>query len=448
MGTTPHGADAHGSDGLHERARRGESAAQVELAESLAAAGRGREAAEWLSTAAESRDAYANALLGAWQIFGHNVEPDRDSGLQRVQFAATHGESIASALLADLHAAGIAVAHDWRSSLDWLTAAARQGNARALTQVALLQAGEETDPLRLTLLWAAATRALPVAQALLGNLLIATENAQQVQAGRGWLHLARNAGSPLVRGAPAGGDVGIRLDGPSAIASLPWKLIRERLDLSRFLAKRPNPATTSADPWMRTYPRLIPPMFCDYLVGLSAPHLRRAAVNDIEHGERQLHDMRTNSDFTFAAGNCDVLLRLVEHRIALAAELPHDHQEASVVLHYRPGETYEDHYDFIDPQIAAFHADLDARGQRTATALIYLNEDYDAGETHFPLLLRRFRGSKGEALVWRNVRPDGEPERRTLHAGLPPSRGEKWVLSKWIRSRPQRREQSLEALLP
>lgn len=443
MGRSGQSAGSVPHEALHERARRGESAAQVELAESLAAQGKGGEAVEWLATAAATRDAYANALLGAWQIFGHNVEPDRDTGLRRVHFAASQGESAASALLADLHAAGIAVARDWRSALDWLTAAARQGNARALTQVALLQPGEGSEPLCLTLLWAAATRGLPAAQALLGNLLLATGDAQQVQAGRGWLQLARSAGSPLVPVGYETAGVAIELSGPSPVATLPWKLIRERLDVSRLLEDPPRAEISSADPWMRTCPALIPPSFCDYLIGLSAPHLQRAAVNDIARGERREHEMRTNSDFTFAAGNCDVLLRLIEHRIALAAELAHDQQEPSVVLRYRPGEAYEDHYDFIDPAIPAFRDDLQARGQRTATALIYLNEDYDAGETHFPLLLRRFRGARGTALVWRNVRPDGTPERRTLHAGLPPTRGEKWVLSKWIRSQSQRREQTL-----
>jgi hypothetical protein len=33
------------------------------------------------------------------------------------------------------------------------------------------------------------------------------------------------------------------------------------------------------------------------------------------------------------------------------------------------------------------------------------------------------------------VSAGGEPDTRTLHAGLTPTRGEKWLYSKWIRER-------------
>ena len=35
-----------------------------------------------------------------------------------------------------------------------------------------------------------------------------------------------------------------------------------------------------------------------------------------------------------------------------------------------------------------------------------------------------------------NVDAEGTPDPRTLHAGLPPTAGEKWVLSQWVRTRP------------
>jgi hypothetical protein len=41
-------------------------------------------------------------------------------------------------------------------------------------------------------------------------------------------------------------------------------------------------------------------------------------------------------------------------------------------------------------------------------------------------------------VVFSNVNPDGTPDLNTLHAGMPPESGRKWVLSQWIRERPQR----------
>jgi prolyl 4-hydroxylase len=67
---------------------------------------------------------------------------------------------------------------------------------------------------------------------------------------------------------------------------------------------------------------------------------------------------------------------------------------------------------------------------------VYLNDDYEGGETEFPRIGLRFRGKRGDALMFDNVRPSGALDYDTLHAGLPPTRGEKWLFSQWVRSRP------------
>jgi prolyl 4-hydroxylase len=70
-----------------------------------------------------------------------------------------------------------------------------------------------------------------------------------------------------------------------------------------------------------------------------------------------------------------------------------------------------------------------------ATFLAYLNDGYVGGETDFPRAGLRFKGAAGDALMFANVDLQGRPEPLSLHAGLPPGSGEKWVLSQWIRDR-------------
>ena len=77
------------------------------------------------------------------------------------------------------------------------------------------------------------------------------------------------------------------------------------------------------------------------------------------------------------------------------------------------------------------------RGQRTETFLIYLNDDYSGGETHFPELGLSHVGARGDALVFSNVDAAGKPDDATRHAGLPPTSGEKWLFSQWIREFPR-----------
>jgi prolyl 4-hydroxylase len=106
------------------------------------------------------------------------------------------------------------------------------------------------------------------------------------------------------------------------------------------------------------------------------------------------------------------------------------------VLHYAPGEQFAPHYDFIDDSTPAGRREVAATGQRAVTFLAYLNDGYEGGETAFPLLGGRYKRNKGDALFYSNVTPDGSPDRRTMHAGTPLKRGEKWLMSQWIRSRP------------
>ncbi len=69
------------------------------------------------------------------------------------------------------------------------------------------------------------------------------------------------------------------------------------------------------------------------------------------------------------------------------------------------------------------------------TFLLYLNDDYDGGRTEFVTLGIAHKGRCGEGLFFVNALANGAPDRRTLHAGRPPTRGEKWVVSQFIRNR-------------
>jgi hypothetical protein len=101
------------------------------------------------------------------------------------------------------------------------------------------------------------------------------------------------------------------------------------------------------------------------------------------------------------------------------------------------GEAFLPHYDFFNPTLPSFAQELELLGQRIATGIVWLNDGYSGGETEFPSLNRRFKGAMGDALIFWNVDGLGQPDPRALHAGLPPTRGQKWVLSQWMRSHVQ-----------
>jgi prolyl 4-hydroxylase len=181
--------------------------------------------------------------------------------------------------------------------------------------------------------------------------------------------------------------------------------------------------------------RFIPPAFCEWIIKRARPKLQAARVKDPLQGGAQQVDYRSNSGAGFSLLDTDLILQMVNGRIADATGIPMANQESTNVLHYKPGEEYRPHCDFITP--SEKHAmELKVAGQRTTTFLIYLNDDYEGGETEFPKLDWRFKGKAGDALLFWNVTPAGEPDTQTLHAGLPPTSGEKWLYSKWVRARP------------
>jgi hypothetical protein len=120
----------------------------------------------------------------------------------------------------------------------------------------------------------------------------------------------------------------------------------------------------------------------------------------------------------------------VLQRIAALTGIAMNGMEPTSILHYAAGEEYQPHFDFLDPAVPAFATKIAASGQRFVTVLIYLNDDFEGGETEFPKIGYRYKGRKGDALMFRNIDRFGAPDRMTLHAGLPPTRGEKWLFAR------------------
>jgi len=171
------------------------------------------------------------------------------------------------------------------------------------------------------------------------------------------------------------------------------------------------------------------------MVSLGRNQLAPATVFDKTTGGHLRHSARDNSFLVLRIGEMNVLTEVVRQRIAAATKLPAPLFEPSQILHYAVGQRFKPHHDFLDPANPAYHESLATFGQRIATFLIYLNDDYQGGETSFPQIGLNFRAERGDALFFANVTKDGAPDPNTLHAGLPTTSGEKWVFSQWIRDR-------------
>jgi prolyl 4-hydroxylase len=233
--------------------------------------------------------------------------------------------------------------------------------------------------------------------------------------------------------APAQREFALLAGEPAAEGN--WRVLRGKIDTAAWIAS-PAARELRASPRILAVDGFAAPEACDWLIELARPHLKPAMTYDPASGGTHYEAGRTNSACHLILPHSDLVLALIRARMASATGVPAQFFEITTFLHYLPGQTFAPHHDYLDDGFPGYVNEVAQHGQRVLTFLLYLNDDFEGGETEFPLVGFRHKGRKGDALFFWNVQKDGSLDRQTLHAGLPPTTGEKWLLSQWVRNKP------------
>ena len=134
----------------------------------------------------------------------------------------------------------------------------------------------------------------------------------------------------------------------------------------------------------------------------------------------------------------DPLTRSCELYISDLLGIDDNYSETMQGQRYQKGQEFKHHFDYLQVGSDYWQHEKARGGQRTWTAMICLHEPGEGGETDFPKLGLRFQLKVGALLVWNNMTPEGRPNSKTLHAGMPVTRGIKHVITKWYRQEPWR----------
>jgi prolyl 4-hydroxylase len=161
---------------------------------------------------------------------------------------------------------------------------------------------------------------------------------------------------------------------------------------------------------------------CDYLVRAAEPRLQPSVVIERATGRSLPHPDRRSDGAFFGVGHEDLVVNAINRRIAAATATTTEQAEPLQILRYGPGGEFRPHFDFVK----------EGGNQRILTALIYLTDDYQGGETRLIRAGVDFRGRRGDLLLLHNVTADGRPDASSEHAGLPVLAGTKIVASRWI----------------
>ena len=129
----------------------------------------------------------------------------------------------------------------------------------------------------------------------------------------------------------------------------------------------------------------------------------------------------------------DPVVGAVDGKLSALLGLPLDASEPIQGQRYAAGQEFKPHTDTFEPGGFDFYLHTAERGQRTWTAMIYLNTPEGGGATRFKSIGKTIQPETGKLLAWNNLLPDGRPNPATLHQGMKVRRGTKYILTKWFR---------------
>lgn len=125
----------------------------------------------------------------------------------------------------------------------------------------------------------------------------------------------------------------------------------------------------------------------------------------------------------------------VDNRICALLGFPPRSGEPIQGQRYAPGQEFKPHTDTFEPGGYDYYVHTTDLGQRTWTAMVYLNDLEDGGATRFKAIGKTIQPETGKLLAWNNLLPDGRPNPATMHQGMKVRRGTKYILTKWFRQR-------------
>lgn len=102
---------------------------------------------------------------------------------------------------------------------------------------------------------------------------------------------------------------------------------------------------------------------------------------------------------------------------------------------YLPGQKFGPHCDWFFTEAHYWPTEAERGGQRSWTAMVYLNPVEDGGSTDFTQLGLSVAPKPGAILMWNNADREGAPNRWTIHSGTAVKAGEKYIITKWYRTR-------------
>ncbi|MBT9316894.1 2OG-Fe(II) oxygenase [Leptothoe spongobia] len=170
------------------------------------------------------------------------------------------------------------------------------------------------------------------------------------------------------------------------------------------------------------------PEECQRLMAMAEPLYKRSLV--MRKGETHLSNKRTSFSADLLRDN-GFVSSLYQRGATLLNTQP-EYFETLQCATYQTNQEFRHHYDALDENS---QNEIESYGQRVSTILLYLNDHFVGGQTHFPKLDVQVEPQIGRAVVFHNVDAEGQIDPDSIHAGLPVLEGTKTIATLWLRDK-------------
>jgi prolyl 4-hydroxylase len=169
----------------------------------------------------------------------------------------------------------------------------------------------------------------------------------------------------------------------------------------------------------KVYKKILSDEVCDYLINKTKNNLCASRTG----GGVTMYRV---SDSAFLHYDEDPIVKKIFEKLQSITGQDYRKYECLNVTRYLKGGYYKVHQD----------ADLSTNKReenRIFTAIFYLNDNYEGGETVFPYLRKKYKLSKGDMLLFNSFNEAGFKTKYSIHGGDLITKGEKWISVVWGR---------------
>ena len=190
------------------------------------------------------------------------------------------------------------------------------------------------------------------------------------------------------------------------------------------------------------YPHFLSRKECAKIIELArgTGRLKQAETLDTTTENLSAYNPKSRTSKTvFIEDSIDALVGQVGEAAARLTRMPLHHQEMLQVAMYERGGKFAEHYDACDAEPEVCERFNRGSSNRLATLLIYLNDDYEGGETVFTRLEPNLhvKPKTGKAILFYDTTPDDDQIiKESMHRGSEVTSGEKWICTKWVHTTP------------